>query len=133
MNHEGQRLSHAKSILIRMSEHSRDESGQFSPKVTAQDVLKAFDRTDDPFLTAPELADTLGVTRHTITRRLREMQETGLVDRKEAGSHAVVWWAERAPRLSAEARAGVEASREQIERGETVSQDEMKQRLGIDQ
>ena len=114
-----------------MSEHSRDESGRFSSKITAQDVLKAFDTTEDPFLTAPEIASALGVTRHTVTRRLKEMQERGLVGRKPAGANAVAWWAERAPRLSPEARAGVEESREQIERGETVSQDEIKQRLGI--
>ena len=115
-----------------MSEHSRDESGRFSSKVGVQDILKLFDVTEDPFLTAPEIAAELGVTRHTVTRRLKEMENEGLVGRKDAGSNAVAWWAERAPRLSPEASAGVEKSRKQIERGETVSQDEMKQRLGID-
>lgn len=114
-----------------MSNRSRNERGQFADELSEQEILKLFDREEAPFLTAPEIASEFGVTRQAVTYRLKQMQEKDLVGRKKSGASAVGWWAEVAPRLSPEARAGVEESREQIERGETVSQDKMKHRLGI--
>ena len=46
-----------------MSEQQRDESGEFSEKVTDQDVLKAFDAADAPFMTAGGLAAALPISR----------------------------------------------------------------------
>lgn len=115
-----------------MSEYQRDDSGRFSEKASEQAILKLFDASDDPFLTAPEIAAELDVTRQTATRWLKRMSEKGLVGRKEAGSNAVVWWAEYAPRLSPEAIAGVEESDRQRDRGEVVSLGEAKRRLGLD-
>lgn len=46
-----------------MSETDRNERGQFTATVTEQDILKAFDRADAPFLTAAELGEKLSVSR----------------------------------------------------------------------
>jgi predicted transcriptional regulator len=83
-----------------MSEQQRDESGEFSEKVTDQDVLKAFDAADAPFMTAGELASVLPISRSGMNQWLRGIQEAGLVGRKETGARAVGWWARVAPRLS---------------------------------
>ena len=115
-----------------MSNRTRDEGGRFAEKLSEQGILKLFDRIGDPFLTAPEIAEEFGVTRQAVTYRLKKMQEGGLVDRKKAGANSVGWWATVAPRLSEESKARVERSREQIERGETVSHEELKGRLGMD-
>jgi DNA-binding transcriptional ArsR family regulator len=104
-----------------MSEQQRDDSGQFSEKVSDNGVLKAFDRVADPVMTASELADELPMTREATTRRLGRMREAGLVDRKKTGARSVAWWAERAPRISEESAARVERSRQEIERGEFVA------------
>lgn len=53
------------------------------------------------------------------------MHDGGLVDRKKSGARAVVWWATVAPRLSEEAAARVEQSREEIERGDTVALEDL--------
>ncbi|MDZ7689425.1 MAG: helix-turn-helix domain-containing protein [Halobacteriales archaeon] len=108
-----------------MSENrARDESGKFSSEVTDQDILKIFDRTGEP-MTAPELAEELPLTKDGVTYRLKQMQEKGLVGRKEAGARAVVWWAKVAPELSDESKARVKESRKDIEEGNTVPLEEV--------
>lgn len=115
-----------------MSNQRRDDGGRFAEELTEQDILKVFDRTDEPFLTAPEIAKEFDVTRQAVTYRLKQMRNDGLVGRKETGASSVGWWAEVAPRLSDEAIRGIEESDRQRERGETVSMAEMKRRLGMD-
>lgn len=82
---------------------NRDEGGKFAEKVTKQDILKVFDDADEPVLSAIEIADVFNVTRQTITRRLDDMEEEGLVEKKQIGARAVAWWATVAPALSPEA------------------------------
>ena len=111
-----------------MSDTERDNSGKFTEKVTEQDILKVFDASEDPFLTAKEIAASLPISQSAVNYRLDKMHEKGLVDRKETGARGVGWWAVVAPRLS-------EKAREQADNADTentVSQDEMKRRLGID-
>jgi transcription initiation factor IIE alpha subunit len=77
----------------------RDESGEFGEKVTEQDILKIFDATEDPFLTASEIAEQLPVSRQAVHHRLKQMREKGLIDRKKTGARGAGWWATVAPRL----------------------------------
>lgn len=115
------------------NEHrSRDERGQFTEDITEQEILKLFDRAEDPFLTASEIASELSVTRQGVGYRLRQMHEKGRVDRKETGASSVGWWATVAPAPSDETLRDIEASEGELERGETVGMNEMKQRLGMD-
>lgn len=115
-----------------MSGTDRDDSGRFTESVTEQTILKAFDRADAPFLTAKELADELPFTRQAATYRLKRMRDDDLVGRKKTGARSVGWWAKTAPAPSAETVSDIQATEGELERGETVSQEEMKQRLGID-
>jgi predicted ArsR family transcriptional regulator len=94
-------------------------------KITDQDILKVFDNTDDPFLTAGEIADQLPVSRQAVNYRLDRMHEEGVVDRKKTGARAVGWWAKVAPRLSDESTERVERAREEIDRGDTVALEEL--------
>jgi DNA-binding MarR family transcriptional regulator len=92
-----------------MSENRpRREDGTFEEEVTEQEILKVFDYSDDPVLTAKEIADELDTTSVTVTRHLKEMLEDDLVGRKETGANAVAWWAKVAPRLSEETKKAVE-------------------------
>jgi predicted ArsR family transcriptional regulator len=63
-----------------------------TPDATLDDVLSVFEQSDDPVLTASEVADYLDVSRRTALRKLQELEEQGEVGRKEVGSRAVVWW-----------------------------------------
>lgn len=88
-----------------MSENQpREGGGKYGEKVTEQDILKAFDYSDDPFLTTTELAEELPVSRQAVAYRLEQMREKGLVDKKKTGARGAGWWAELAPRLSEEAK-----------------------------
>ena len=75
-----------------MSGQHRDESGEFAEKVSDHDVLEAFDEADAPVQTANELAEELSISRSAMHYRLKRMRDQGLVDRKETGARAVVWW-----------------------------------------
>ena len=97
------------------------ESGRFEGEVTEQDILKLFERADEPVLTAQEVADEVPITRAAVTYRLNKMHEKDLIGKKETGARAVAWWAKVAPRLSDRSKARVEESRAEIEAGETVS------------
>ena len=110
-------------LLPCMSNRHRDETGRWEGISTGQDILKAFDQADAPFLTANEVADAVGIANSTANNHLNQMRERSLVDRKETGARSVGWWATVAPRLSEESVARVERSREEIERGEVVALD----------
>lgn len=83
-------------------ERRRSETGEFSSEVSEQDILLVFDSTDDPFMTAKEIADELPITRDAVLRRLKDMEDEGLVGQKKAGARAVGWWAKVAPKLDPE-------------------------------
>ena len=104
---------------------------QYDKKVSEQEILKVFDNADTPVLTANDLADALPLTRQGANYRLNQMHGKGLIGKKKPGARAVVWWATVAPRLSEETKRSIEESKGELERGETVSMGEMKERLGI--
>lgn len=116
-----------------MSGTDRDDSGRFTESVTEQAILRAFDRADAPFLTAKELADKLPFTRQAATYRLKQMLNDDLVGRKETGARSVGWWATVAPAPSAGTIHDIEATEGELERGDTISQEEMKRRFGRDE
>ena len=62
-----------------------------------------------------------------------EYSRRGYASRSEAIRDALRDWVDPSPNLSAEALKDLEASREQRQQGETVSLDEARQRLGIDE
>jgi predicted ArsR family transcriptional regulator len=66
---------------------SRGRDRQFRNEV----LLRKIDEHPDPFLTAPELAEMVTVSKTTVNNRLHELKEEGKVVRKEAGRTAV-WW-----------------------------------------
>jgi len=88
----------------------RGEGGEFGEKVTEQDILKVFDTTDDPFLTAAEIAEQLPISRQAVYHRLEQMREKGLVDKKKTGARGAGWWATVAPRLDPEVAASADAA-----------------------
>lgn len=56
------------------------------------EIVELFRESDDAFLTAPEVAESLELTRQAINSRLNNLHEDGVLERKKAGSHAVGWW-----------------------------------------
>lgn len=61
-------------------------------KVSDEEILKAFDDTEDAVLTAVEVADRFNITQQAAHSRLASLHDEGKLKRKKAGSRAVVWW-----------------------------------------
>ncbi|WP_222913860.1 MarR family transcriptional regulator [Natrinema sp. SYSU A 869] len=106
----------------------REGGGKYGEKVTEQDILKAFDSSDDPFLTTTELADQLPVSRQAVSYRLEQMREKGLVDKKKTGARAAGWWAKLGPRLSDEAEQRADAA----DPDSAISHEDLKTELDIE-
>ncbi|MDL5363158.1 hypothetical protein [Halalkalicoccus sp. NIPERK01] len=72
-----------------MSGHST--SGR-KPRVTDDEVLAVFRRTDDPVLSTVDVADELPIKRRATLTRLQRLADSGSLKRKEAGGRNTVWW-----------------------------------------
>lgn len=57
-----------------------------------KELERIFRGADDPVLTAPEVADKLGITQQAAYARLSQAAERDELERKKVGSRAVVWW-----------------------------------------
>lgn len=102
----------------------RDEGGKFEGEVTEQDILRVLDRSEEPVLTASEVADELPVGDKAVYLRLRDMHDDHLVGRKKVGGRAVVWWAEVEPRPEADDSEGrdIEEFRGMLETDKTAAE-----------
>lgn len=75
-----------------MSESDRDGGGRYASSVTDADILKILERTSTPVMTATEIADELPIGRSAVRKRLVDLHEQGVVQRKSVGARSVVWW-----------------------------------------
>jgi len=57
-----------------------------------EELTRVFNESDDPVLTAPEVAAELEITQQAAYRRLKRANDRGYVERKKTGSRSVVWW-----------------------------------------
>ena len=57
-----------------------------------EDVLDVIESHPDQFVTAGEVADEIGVTNGAVTDRLRELEDSGDLEKKKVGANAIVWW-----------------------------------------
>lgn len=79
-----------------------------APSVTPEEVLGVFDERKDSSepLTAPEIADALGVSRRTVYDRLDALRERGELTSKKVGGRSRVWWVPTATADEADWREG---------------------------
>lgn len=54
--------------------------------------IRAMVEHPDPVVTAPELAEKIDVTQQAAHSKLSDMLERGLVEKKQVGARAAVWW-----------------------------------------
>jgi len=62
------------------------------PKVTDEEILGTFKSTNDPILTASEVAEQLTVGRRGILTRLEKLEERGYLQSKKIGGRSTAWW-----------------------------------------
>jgi predicted ArsR family transcriptional regulator len=120
-----------------MSNRVRDDTGEYTGKLTEQDLLKAFDyetTAEEPMLKVSELVAALEthfdieVSGQTVRRHLQQMEDDGQVASKQFGASAVGWTALVGPRLAEDVRADAEDARLE----DAVSLEEVAEDVGID-
>jgi predicted transcriptional regulator len=57
-----------------------------------EDLLTVLKEHEEPFLTVGDITGRVNVSKSTVHDRLEELNDEGVVKRKEVGSRAVVWW-----------------------------------------
>lgn len=62
------------------------------PTVADEKIKNAFRASEDPFMTAGEVAEAVGISRQGANYRLNRLEERGVVSRKKTGARAVGWW-----------------------------------------
>lgn len=75
-----------------MSERTRDNKGKFVETLTPERVLAVMSEVDTPIVTARDVADALDCTPEGATKKLKQLQDQGRVERRKVGGRAVVWW-----------------------------------------
>lgn len=71
---------------------SEDSTPGRKPRVTDEELLAVFQRTDDPVLSTAEIADELPIKRRATLTRLRRLADNGVLSRKQTGGRNTVWW-----------------------------------------
>ena len=67
------------------------DSGGRKPVVSDSQILDLFVEHEDPVVSAPELAEELPISKTGVYKRLRDLDERGLVDSKKFGQGRA-WW-----------------------------------------
>lgn len=62
------------------------------PRVTDDEILMVFRDSDDPFLTAAEVAAELPIKRRGVYDRLKQLEEDGILRSKKVGGRTTGWW-----------------------------------------
>jgi DNA-binding IclR family transcriptional regulator len=63
-----------------------------SPSISDEQLLEVFRRSEDPVLTASEVAEELPIKRRATYNYLRRLREDGVLRSKKVGGRASVWW-----------------------------------------
>ncbi|ATW88787.1 hypothetical protein halTADL_2039 [Halohasta litchfieldiae] len=62
------------------------------PEVTDEEILDTFKDSNDPILTASEVANQLTVGRRGILTRLENLEQRGYLRSKKVGGRSTAWW-----------------------------------------
>jgi predicted ArsR family transcriptional regulator len=110
----------------------RGESGEFTERVTLEDVIGVFDVVEGPAITSADVAESLDCTTETARRKLKELHKQERVDsRKTAGR--VIWWRtftedDDAPPVEVKDPAPAEPLRALVGMGDEGTADRMQER-----
>jgi len=63
-----------------------------SGRAQSEELTQVFRESDDPVLTAVEVAEHLGISQQAAHARLSRANDRGEIERKKTGARSVVWW-----------------------------------------
>ena len=62
------------------------------PEVSKKEILRVFEKANEPVLTASEVAEQLPIERRGLLTRLVQLEEQGYLRSKKTGGRSTVWW-----------------------------------------
>ena len=62
------------------------------PRVSNEEIIDIFKQSEDPVLTASELAEQIPITRRSTYDRLVSLEEDGILHSKKVGGRTTIWW-----------------------------------------
>jgi len=74
------------------SDRERNDRGQFVEEITLEDVIEVLQGSDSPVVTVKEVGEKLGYTSEAARQKLLALRDQGIVERRQVGDGAVVWW-----------------------------------------
>ena len=60
--------------------------------ITEHDLREKIEAKTDPFVTARDISDEMGVARQTAYKHLQRLHERDDLKKRKVGSSAVIWW-----------------------------------------
>jgi predicted transcriptional regulator of viral defense system len=60
--------------------------------ITEPELLQLIRDSEDPFITARDIAETEGMAQQTAYKHLQRLHKQGKLHKKKIGSSAVIWW-----------------------------------------
>ncbi|MGM0399430.1 MAG: hypothetical protein ACQEQY_10630 [Halobacteriota archaeon] len=69
----------------------RNDRGQYVDAVTEQEILALFEETPGPVLTTSDLAEVYDMTTEGARRKLNDLCDAGILDRRKTGRTRVYW------------------------------------------
>jgi len=70
------------------------ESEEFVETLAPEDVLDVFDAVNEPVVLSADVADHFGVTRETARRKLKQLSDQGVLDRRKVSRRVIYWRAD---------------------------------------
>ncbi|KYH24355.1 hypothetical protein HAPAU_33380 [Halalkalicoccus paucihalophilus] len=71
---------------------SRNDQGEYTTRITDEDILAHFSQAGRPFQTAQSVAEQFDVDRSQAYRRLQQLADEDALEKAKVGGRAVVWW-----------------------------------------
>lgn len=62
------------------------------PKVTDSELLCAVVRTDEPFATASQIAEEVGLSSWRVRQRMNKLAESGDIQKAQLGQGPYIYW-----------------------------------------
>ncbi|WP_248911076.1 transcriptional regulator [Halocatena marina] len=72
-------------------DREHNESGQFVPEYSDEDVLGVFETVDGPVILSSDVVEELGCALETARQKLISLHEEGRLGRRKAGGRSL-WW-----------------------------------------
>jgi hypothetical protein len=85
-----------------------DDEGNYGRQFTVEAVREAFETIDEPVIITSDVAEQLGCSGETARKRLNDLYDAGVVNKRTFGQQTV-WW--QLPPETAEERSGLRARR----------------------